>query len=198
LNVGAGAIRAIPVQRTRLRFNTVPFRGCTFVKQRYLNSTEDRTMTNRHYRGRRAQALLVTSLMTILTLPLLGCSSATSIDLQPPPAAEFGFGPRASAAGLYRAQVEPVEQIRIGSLHAWKLQVVDAQDAPVVAASITVDGGMPQHGHGMPTRPRVTGEVAPGVYQVDGMRFNMGGWWVVNFRVDGAAGVDVVTFNLSL
>ena len=30
------------------------------------------------------------------------------------------------------------------------------------------------------------------------MKFNMGGWWVVTFRVQAAAGSDSLTFNLSL
>jgi hypothetical protein len=33
---------------------------------------------------------------------------------------------------------------------------------------------------------------------VEGMRFNMGGWWVVKFRVDAPAGPDSVVFNLDL
>jgi hypothetical protein len=30
------------------------------------------------------------------------------------------------------------------------------------------------------------------------MKFNMGGWWVVKFGVDAAAGRDSVVFNLKL
>jgi hypothetical protein len=30
------------------------------------------------------------------------------------------------------------------------------------------------------------------------MKFNMGGWWVVKFRVAAVAGRDSVVFNLSL
>ena len=30
------------------------------------------------------------------------------------------------------------------------------------------------------------------------MKFNMGGWWVVKFRVDAAAGNDSLVFNLKL
>jgi hypothetical protein len=30
------------------------------------------------------------------------------------------------------------------------------------------------------------------------MKFNMGGWWVVTFRVASATGSDSLTFNLKL
>jgi hypothetical protein len=30
------------------------------------------------------------------------------------------------------------------------------------------------------------------------MKFNMGGWWVVKFRVSAAPGPDSVTFNVRL
>jgi hypothetical protein len=79
-----------------------------------------------------------------------------------------------------------------------KLTVLTADGLPVKSASIEVDGGMPEHGHGLPTRPRVTAELTEGTYQVDGVRFNMGGWWELKFHIAAAAGRDSVTFNLDL
>ena len=69
---------------------------------------------------------------------------------------------------------------------------------PVDRASITVSGGMPQHGHGLPTTPRVTRSLGNGNHLVEGMKFNMGGWWVVKFRVEADSGRDSVVFNLKL
>ena len=57
---------------------------------------------------------------------------------------------------------------------------------------------MPQHGHGLPTKPRVTKRLGKGDHVVDGMKFNMGGWWVVKFAVSSAAGSDSVVFNIKL
>jgi hypothetical protein len=68
----------------------------------------------------------------------------------------------------------------------------------VDGATFKVDGGMPAHGHGLPTKPKVTRALGEGRYQVDGVRFSMPGWWVLSFRIDGAAGTDSVTFNLKL
>ena len=104
-----------------------------------------------------------------------------------------------SSRGLYRGTFQPVgDSIRVGRLHSWRLHLETADGKPVDDATIAVDGGMPQHGHGLPTKPRVTGRLGDGEHVVDGMKFNMGGWWVVKFRVAGALGPDSVTFNLKL
>lgn len=106
---------------------------------------------------------------------------------------------RGSVAGLYRATVEPHgDSIPKGKLHRWNLHLETAAGAPVTGAAISIDGGMPQHGHGLPTKPQVTRELGSGDYLVEGMKFNMGGWWVVKFHVAAAAGRDSIAFNLKL
>ena len=70
--------------------------------------------------------------------------------------------------------------------------------APVEAAEIAVDGGMPRHGHGLPTAPAVTRVLGEGRFLIEGMKFNMPGWWEIELHVDGRAGADTVTFNLVL
>lgn len=69
---------------------------------------------------------------------------------------------------------------------------------PVENASITLNGGMPQHGHGLPTEPVVSQYLGNGDYLVEGMKFQMTGWWVVNFYVNAGGKSDQVTFNLML
>lgn len=115
-----------------------------------------------------------------------------------PPAEEFGFGPRGSAGGVYRATLQPTGELGTRRMHSAKLVLRTADDAPVPNAAIQVDGGMPQHGHGLPTAPRVTRDLGNGEYQVDGLRFNMPGWWELKFRIATPAGTDSLTFNLAL
>ena len=104
-----------------------------------------------------------------------------------------------SGRGLYRGSFQPAgDSIRVGRMHSWRLHLETADGKPVDDATIAVDGGMPQHGHGLPTKPRVTKRLGDGEHVVDGMKFNMGGWWVVKLRVAGALGPDSVTFNLKL
>jgi hypothetical protein len=106
---------------------------------------------------------------------------------------------KSSAKHLYRASVRPdVMPIPVRRLQTWTLHIDTADGRPVDAATITMNGGMPQHGHGLPTSPRVTRALGNGDHRVEGVKFNMGGWWVVRFAIASAAGVDTVTFNLSL
>jgi hypothetical protein len=115
-----------------------------------------------------------------------------------PPASEFGVGPRTSGAGLYTATLIPAESLRPRRLQTVQVAIADAEGQPIENADIGIDGGMPQHGHGLPTRPRVTRHVGNGVYEIEGVRFSMGGWWEFKLSIATASGTDLVTFNLKL
>jgi len=93
----------------------------------------------------------------------------------------------------YTSMVEPIP---INRIHAWKLLVKDADGRPVTGATISLDGDMPQHGHGLPTEPEVTEDLGSGEYLVEGVKFSMPGWWVMNFTVRAGDRDDGVAFNL--
>jgi hypothetical protein len=115
-----------------------------------------------------------------------------------PMASEFGLGPRASAAGRYVATLEPAKPLHPRQMQTVRVTVRDAEGRAIDEAQISVDGGMPQHGHGLPTRPRVTRNLGDGIYEIEGVRFNMGGWWEFKLTIAGSRGADTVTFNLAL
>jgi hypothetical protein len=115
-----------------------------------------------------------------------------------PAESEFGLGPRASEARMFTATLIPVAPLKKRTMQTVHVAVADAQGQAIESAEITVDGGMPQHGHGLPTRPRVTRSLGDGVYEIEGVRFNMGGWWEFRLAITAASGSDVVTFNLAL
>jgi hypothetical protein len=117
---------------------------------------------------------------------------------QRPAASEFGLGPRTSSHGLYTATLEPAQPLRTRQLQTVRVKVGDVSGVGLDAASITIDGGMPEHGHGLPTKPRVTRNLGGGVYEIEGVRFNMGGWWEFKLAISTADGADNVTFNLNL
>ena len=147
------------------------------------------------------QTLALSLSIALTAIALSGCGMigyTARHGFSTPPASEFGMGPRKSAFGNYVATLETDAPLRTGKLQTVRLRLRDAAGAAVAGAKVTIDGGMPQHGHGLPSRPRVTGESADGVYVVDGLRFNMGGWWELKFAVDAAAGADRVTFNVRL
>lgn len=104
-----------------------------------------------------------------------------------------------SVKGLYVVAIAPeTEPFDRNLLHGWTATVKGAHGAPVEGAEITIDGGMPQHAHGLPTAPAVTAALGDGRYRVEGVRFNMSGWWEFKLKIKAAAGEDDVTFNLSL
>ena len=104
---------------------------------------------------------------------------------------------KTSANGVYQVSMLPPEHApAINQLHSWTVKLQSPSGAPVAGARFVVDGGMPQHGHGLPTQPRVTHEIATGTYRLDGMKFSMTGWWELKLGIDGALGPDKVTFNM--
>ena len=115
-----------------------------------------------------------------------------------PAASEFGLGPRASVAGRYIATLEPAKPLRPRQMQTVRVTVRDAEGRAIDEAQISIDGGMPQHGHGLPTRPRVTRNLGDGMYEIEGVRFNMGGWWEFKLAIAGSRGADTITFNLDL
>ena len=119
-------------------------------------------------------------------------------DVRKPEAHEFGLGPRDSANHVYRVYLKPTETLRLRKLQNLPILVLDAQGRPVEGARISVDGGMPEHSHGLPTQPQVKGSLGGGLYDIEGLRFSMGGWWEVKLAIESPQGADRVTFNLSL
>ena len=140
-------------------------------------------------KNKQSAALLAAILATVV---LSACSTR-------PPADQFGFGPRVSDQNRYTATIAPPAQpLKPRRMLVLEVSVRDAAGNPVDGAKIDVDGDMPQHGHGLPTKPRVTRSLGDGKYVIEGLRFNMGGWWELHLSVSSATGADRVTFNLQV
>jgi hypothetical protein len=146
------------------------------------------------------ERLALPGAIAVLALSASACGHLMMMagDHKAPAASEFGLGPRASARQVYTATLQPRQPLRLRQLQSVPVLIADANGRPVEGAVIAVDGGMPQHGHGLPTQPRVTRANGAGMYEIEGVRFNMGGWWELKLAIDSAAGADSVTFNLNL
>jgi hypothetical protein len=144
----------------------------------------------------------VLTLVFTATVAATGCGHLMMMvhgkDVPVPAATEFGTGPRSSAAGHFTATLQPDQPLRPRRMQTVRVAITDADGRPLENATIEIDGGMPQHGHGLPTRPRVTRTLGNGLYEIEGVRFNMGGWWEFTLAISSPAGADVVTFNLDL
>jgi hypothetical protein len=106
---------------------------------------------------------------------------------------------KTSENGLYVVTIAPeAEPVQQGKLHAWVATVQRPDGSPVEDAAIAIDGGMPQHGHGLPTAPQAGGHLGDGRYRIEGMRFNMSGWWELKLTIGSAAGKDSAVYNVVL
>jgi hypothetical protein len=143
------------------------------------------------------RTIAVVACALALVALIAGCESKGAGAARPA-AREFGLGPRTSAQQVYAATLQPRQPLRVRQLQTLPVLITDASGRPMEGARISVDGGMPEHGHGLPTQPRVRRALGGGVYEIEGLRFNMGGWWELKLAIESPAGADNITFNLSL
>ena len=103
----------------------------------------------------------------------------------------------ASSQGRFVVEMQPpATGPAINQMHAWQVRLATPDGQPVSQAHIAIDGGMPQHGHGFPTRPRITRELQPGVYALEGMKFSMTGWWDMRLAIQAGDVSDTALFNV--
>ena len=114
---------------------------------------------------------------------------------RPPTSTCRSIGPRRPASIVVTLRAAAAPRRRSTRCTAGRSSSRAPDGAPVHDARFAVDGGMPQHGHGLPTQPRVTRELADGTYLLEGMKFSMTGWWEVKLAIQGPHGADKVTFN---
>ena len=130
-----------------------------------------------------------------LSLSAFAAITTTAGCMSPPKDLDLALT-RPSADGKYVVTLlPPARPAAINQLHSWQVKLASPAGAPVAQARIRVDGGMPQHGHGLPTKPQVTRELPDGGYLIEGMKFSMTGWWEIKLAIDGPAGTDRVSFN---
>ncbi|KQT09518.1 FixH family protein [Ramlibacter sp. Leaf400] len=141
------------------------------------------------------RSLLVSSAMLALGVAA-GCNADARVR-PPQDTAEYATE-RSSSAGSFRVTYSTDAPVPVGRLHAWTLHIAQIDGTPVTDATIAVDGDMPEHRHGLPTRPRVTRNLGNGDYLLEGVKFQMGGWWVMDFDITAGGHTERVRFNLQL
>ena len=118
-----------------------------------------------------------------MRLAIVAVFSALALSVAMAPASTSGGSVSVvSKRGVYKLTVSPRPATApVGRLHTWTVALRTSKGTPVRGARINVLGDMPAHGHGLPTKPRAR-ETAPGRYAIEGMKFQMGGAWYVEFR----------------
>jgi hypothetical protein len=108
------------------------------------------------------------------------------------------LSPIKTHAGHYQISWTAPEPIPLSELFTIEAVVVDKEGKPVEQGALVIDARMPQHGHGMATKPEADpGQCANelcihpgGSYKTSGMKFHMPGEWTITFAVEGPLGPD--------
>ena len=105
-----------------------------------------------------------------------------------------------SQNGRFTVTLESTEsEFALNEFRVWQLTVTDAASGEsVTPARVSVGGGMPMHGHGLPSQPQVTQYLGDGRYQIEGLKFNMLGKWLLEFDIVTKSASDTVKFELLL
>ncbi|WP_328184818.1 FixH family protein [Marinobacter sp. OP 3.4] len=104
-----------------------------------------------------------------------------------------------SREGHFRISVSPVEgEVPLRDHHDWVLDVWDTNNNPVKLDGLSITGGMPGHGHGLPSQPRVSEYLGEGRYRLTGFLFNMHGDWILRFHLVRQGVQDVADLELTL
>lgn len=138
--------------------------------------------------------LLLFRLATLALLAgvALACAGAPARD------ESAGWGSISDSGRLAGRLAPESGPVAIGRFQTWILALRAAGGAPVTGAAIAIAGGMPGHGHGLPTQPQVTEELGDGRYRIEGVKLNMVGAWVIEVFVQTAAGTDRLRFDLAI
>lgn len=116
-----------------------------------------------------------------------------------PGTANRGDSSVVSTAGRYRLAIRPAHPPpRLGQLHEWIVRVERTDPRRPNPSQVFFDGGMPTHGHGFVTKPRVTRALGEGEFLVEGVKFHMAGPWEIRVAVVSAEGTDGASFRIEV
>lgn len=94
-----------------------------------------------------------------------------------------------SENGKFKLTIGPFDAAPIiGEIQQWQVKIEAVDGKAIDNAEFIFDARMPEHRHGLPTRPRLERKLGGGEYRVSGVKFSMPGFWLV--KIDGSVGSD--------
>ena len=104
---------------------------------------------------------------------------------------------QSSEQGYFQVTLDSqaTDSVEINQFLEWILTVKTVAGEVVTPARITVAGGMPMHGHGLPTQPQISEYLGDGRYLMKGLKFSMNGRWELTFEIQSKDLRDKVVFD---
>jgi len=113
-----------------------------------------------------------------------------------------------SGNNRFSVEVIPAGKTELNRLYSWQAKIIPSASSVLASADyvlkpgdIKISGGMPAHGHGLPTRPRVThvSRTSNGEFllTIEGLKFQMWGDWVLVIALPGISDKAEASFNLA-
>lgn len=105
-----------------------------------------------------------------------------------------------SRNGLFRVTLQSDEApLPLNRMHGWTAHLTTSEGRVIDDAIVMLYGGMPEHKHGFPSKPQVTGNLGNGRYRIEGVKFNMPGRWEIwiNVRALGKDDKAIFSFDVS-
>lgn len=91
--------------------------------------------------------------------------------------------------GRYVVHLDDVPTaLKSSTMQTWCVRVTDVRGKAVRGIKLDFTGGMPQHGHGLPSVPATTAKRGKCPYRIDGIEFHMPGVWQVGFVITTRSG----------
>lgn len=140
------------------------------------------------------QMLKHTLMLTGLVCVLLACKAPTDADTAKP-AWQLT---QTSTNGLFKVRLMCQHLPSVGAFQDCQLELKDGSGKAISEAKINLDGGMPKHGHGLPTAPVVSPLAAQGHYKIEGLQYNMPGAWLLGLLIKTTAGQDKLVFSFEI
>ena len=101
-----------------------------------------------------------------------------------------------SVKGQLQSELQCVTAPAVGDFQNCTLKLNSTQTLPS-DLTIAMDGGMPAHGHGLPTAPKVVATDKVGEYRIEGLKYSMTGECLLGFMLQSKSMNDKIVYKFS-
>ncbi len=104
-----------------------------------------------------------------------------------------------SNRGVYSVTFSTKEHaIPLRNMHSWYVTFKTKDGKEFIPGNLSISGGMPSHGHGLPSEPNFTRVLKDKSLLLEGVLFNMTGEWQLQVTLTGPSGLDTATLEFSI